>query len=356
MTFRRLLLAAGVLAVLASAAWWTEQAGWTTAQAVEEPGTPAGLKMTAAADRLVGMLDDEQKAKGLFAFDDAERTNWHFVPLQKDKKPLRKGLRLDEMTDAEKDAARDLLKTGASDDGYNRAITIMSLENILRELEKNGSNFRSPEWYFVSVFGKPAKTGKWGWRIEGHHLSLNFTLEDGKVIGSTPAFFGSNPALVMEGDKKGLRTLPEAEDYAQELFAALDDDQKKVAFQAKQFPEIEEGKAKPNAGDPVGLPVSKMNETQRSALVKLVQAYANRMPAEVASAQMARVREAGIDKIAFAFCREDDKPGRPYTYHVQGPTFLIEFLDVQADSANHPANHIHSCWRNLAGDFGVETK
>ncbi len=203
MTLRRLLLAAGVLAGLASTAWWTQQAGWTTAQAVEEAGTPAGLKMTAAADRLVGMLDDGQKAKGLFAFDDAERTNWHFVPLQKDKKPLRKGLRLDEMTDAEKDAARDLLKTGASDDGYNKAVTIMSLENILRELEKNGANVRNPEWYFVSIFGKPAKTGKWGWRVEGHHLSLNFTLEDGKVIGSTPAFFGANPALVMERRQEG---------------------------------------------------------------------------------------------------------------------------------------------------------
>ncbi len=356
MTLRRLLLAAGVLALLGSAAWWTQQAGWSTAQAVEEPAASVGLKMTAAADHYVGMLNDEQKAKGLFAFDDPERTNWHFVPLQKDKKPLRKGLRLDEMTDAEKDAARDLLKTGASDDGYNKAITIMSLENILRELEKNGANVRNPEWYFVSVFGKPAKTGEWGWRIEGHHLSLNFTLKDGKVIASTPAFFGANPALVMEGDKKGLRTLPEAEDIAQELFASLDDDEKKVAFQAKQFPEIEEGKAKPNAGAPVGLPASKMNEKQRNVLLKLVRTYANRMPPEVASAQLARVREAGVDPITFAFCRDDDKPGRPYTYHVQGPTFLIEFLDVQADSANNPANHIHSCWRNLAGDFGVEAK
>ena len=314
MTLRRLLLAAGVLAVLASAAWWTEQAGWSTARAVEDPGTPAGLKMVAAADRLAGMLDDEQKAKGLFAFDDAERTNWHFVPLQKDKKPLRKGLRLDEMTDAEKDAARDLLKTGASDDGYNKAITIMSLENILRELEKNGANVRNPEWYFVSIFGKPAKAGKWGWRVEGHHLSLNFTLEDGKVIGSTPAFFGANPALVMEGDKKGLRTLPEAEDYAQELFASLDDTEKKSAFQAKQFPEIEEGKAKPNVGDPVGLPASKMDEKQRNTLLKLVQAYANRMPSEVASAQMgASARPASIRSRSPSAARTISPAGRTPT-------------------------------------------
>ena len=356
MTLRRLVLAVGVLAVLAAAAWWTKQAGWGTAQAVEEPTASVGVKMAAAADKLVGMLNDDQKGKALFAFDDPERTDWHFVPWQKDKKPLRKGLRLDEMTDAEKDAARDLLKTGASDDGYNKAITIMSLENILHDLEKNGANVRNPEWYFVTIFGKPAKTGKWGWRVEGHHLSLNFTLEDAKVISSTPAFFGANPAQVMDGDQKGLRTLPEAEDYAKDLFTSLDDDQRKTASQPKQFAEIEEAKPKTNVGDPVGLPASKMNEKQRNTVLKLVQAYANRMPAEVASAQMARVREAGVDKIYFAFCRQDDKPGKPYTYHVQGPTFVIEFLDVQADSANNPANHIHSCWRNLAGDFGVEAK
>ena len=87
-----------------------------------------------------------------------------------------------------------------------------------------------------------------------------------------------------------------------------------------------------------------------------MQAYANRMPSDVAEAEMARVRDAGVDKIIFAFCREDDKPGKPHSYRVQGPTFVIEFLNVQEDSAKNPANHIHSCWRNLAGDFGIETK
>jgi hypothetical protein len=357
MTLRRLLLGVAAALAVAFAAWWswqTDRGG--SARAVEDASAPVGQKMTAAAEKFVAALNDEQKGKALFAFDDAERTNWHFVPLQKDKKPLRKGLRMDEMTDAQKAAAKDLLKTGASDDGYSKAVTIMSLESILRDLEKNGANVRDPDWYFASIFGKPAKTGKWGWRIEGHHLSLNFTLDDGKVIASTPNFYGANPATVMDGDKKGLRTLPESEDYARDLFASLDDEQRKAASQSKQFPEIEEGKPAAKVGDPLGLSTAKMNEKQRNILVNLLQAYASRMPPEVGSAQMARVREAGIDKIAFAFCREEDKPGKPYTYHVQGPTFLIEFLNVQDDSAKNPANHIHSCWRNLPGDFGVEAK
>jgi hypothetical protein len=90
--------------------------------------------------------------------------------------------------------------------------------------------------------------------------------------------------------------------------------------------------------------------------VKLIQSYAERMPLNVAAAEMAEVKSAGIDKIHFAYAQAADKPGKPYTYHIQGPTFLIEFLNVQADSAGNPANHIHSCWRDLKGDFGIAAK
>src|SRR5262249_54171239 len=146
-------------------------------------------------------------------FDSKERTNWHFVPLQdKEKRPTRKGLPLGEMNEEQRKAALALVSAGTSPEGDKKATTIMSLETILRELERGGAMVRDPAWYFFTVFGTPSKTGKWGWRVEGHHLSLNFTLDGGKVISATPAFFGANPATVMQGPRKGLRTLPEAED------------------------------------------------------------------------------------------------------------------------------------------------
>src|SRR5262249_13591598 len=155
----------------------------------------------------------------LFKFDDPERTNWHYIPLQdRDKRPTRKGLPLQDMNDEHKQAALSLLRAGTSDSGYQKATTIMSLEAILRDLEKGGVMVRRPEWYFFSIFGEPAKESKWGWRVEGHHLSLNFVVDHGKVTAATPAFFGANPATVKDGDRKGLRTLPEAEDLALELF------------------------------------------------------------------------------------------------------------------------------------------
>jgi hypothetical protein len=341
MKLHRLLLALVVVAGLVGMAY------------VGQTAEPAAAKMAGAADKLLASLKPEQKAKASFAFDDKERTNWHFVPRQTpDKKPTRKGLPLEEMTEEQKAAALALLKAGTSADGYTKATTIMSLESILHDLEQNGQMVRNPDWYFVTIFGSPSKTAKWGWRIEGHHLSLNFTLDGGRVVSSTPAFFGANPAIVKDGKRKGLRTLPEAEDSARELFTSLDPDQRAAALQKEQFKETPEEKTAPDVGEPKGLAAAKMNDKQRDVLRKLIEGYAARMPEDVAEVELKQVKDAGLDKVYFAYWGGNE-PGQAYTYHVLGPTFIIEFLNVQADSAKNPANHIHSSWRNVKGDFGL---
>ena len=209
----------------------------------------------------------------------------------------------------------------------------MSLESILNDLEKVKANVRNPEWYFFTVFGKPANTGKWGWRVEGHHLCLNFTFEDGKIVSATPAFFGANPAVVTRGDHKGLKAIPESEESAIQLFSLLDAEQVKVALQKEQFKEIPQAVTKPEASAPVGLPAAKMTEKQQAVLVNLVRAFANRLAPDIAAGELAAVQAAGFDKVHFAFARDENKPGKPYTYRVQGPTFVIEFLNQQADGA-----------------------
>jgi hypothetical protein len=338
----RLFLALPVLGLVVGAAY--------VAQATES----AEAKMADAADRFLAGLSADQKAKAALEFDDKERFNWHFTPYQDaNKKPKHHGLPLEDMTDAQKDAAKALLRAGTSKDGFEKATTIMSLETILAELEKGKGPQRNSGNYFFVIFGKPSKTGAWGWRVEGHHLSLNFTLDKGKVASATPAFFGANPALLMAGPKKGFRTLPEAEDYAKALLQALDDDQKIVALQKEPFPEIEEAaKVATKVGEPKGLAAAKMNDKQRDLLQKLLQGYADRMPADIAAVEMSRVREAGLDKVHFAY-QGGLAQGERHSYRVQGPTFVVEFLNIQADSANNPANHIHSAWRSLKNDFGL---
>ncbi len=341
----RLMLALPVLGLVVGAAY--------VAQATES----AADKMTTAADKLLASLNGDQKGKAVVDFDDKERFNWHFTPYQdSSKKPKHRGLPLEEMDKDQRDAALALLHAGTSESGYGKATTIMSLETILAELEQGKGPQRNPGNYFFTIFGTPSKTGAWGWRVEGHHLSLNFTLDKGKIASATPAFFGANPAVYIAGPKKGQEVLPEAEEYAKALFKSLDDDQKKVALQKEPFPEIEEAAKTPTSvGEPKGLAAAKMNDKQRDLLHKLLQAYADRMPADIAAVEMSRAKEAGLDKVHFAY-QGGLARGQAHTYRVQGPTFVVEFLNVQADSAKNPANHIHSAWRSLKNDFGLASK
>ena len=170
---------------------------------VNQATETAGAKMATTAEKFLGTLNADQKKIAAFDFDNKERLNWHFIPLQdKGKKSTRHGLPLEAMTKDQKAVALEMVRAGTSAIGYNEATTIMSLEAILHDLEKNGAMVRNPDWYFFSVFGTPSKTGKWGWRVEGHHLSLNFTLDKGAVVSATPAFFGSNPATVKSGPRR----------------------------------------------------------------------------------------------------------------------------------------------------------
>jgi hypothetical protein len=312
----------------------------------------SGHNMLGAASEFAGSLKDEQKKKAIFDFDSKERTNWNFVPLQdKEKNSTRKGLPLEEMTADQKKLALNLARAGTSKMGAEAAAAIMSLEAILKDQEKGGAMVRNPEWYFFTIFGTPSKTGKWGWRVEGHHLSLNFTMEGAEVVASTPTFFGANPAEVKAGPKKGLRILAPAEDLARDLFLALGDEQKKTAHQPKHFPEPGQKTVKPALGAPVGVAAADMNAAQKAILSKLLDSYTSRMPADVAAEEMNRVKDGGFDKIHFAYTGET-KGG--HTYRVQGPLFVVEFLNIQADSAGNPANHIHSAWRRTSGDFGIK--
>jgi len=215
---------------------------------------------------------------------------------------------------------------------------------------------RNPGWYFVTVFGEPTNSGPWGWRFEGHHLSVNYTLDRGEVVAATPLMFGANPAEVKAGKKQGLRTLPGIEDYARALIKSLTPDQDKAAKQPTPENysklEIKENDPKAEVGPPVGVTADKLTDDQRKTLASLLEAYTDRMPEDLAEAELKKARAAAPGRVYFAYTGSPE-PGKPYTYRVYGPGFVVEFLNVQADSAKNPANHIHSAWRRLPADFGL---
>lgn len=344
MTARQLILVLGLTIGLAGVAY------------VARTAEGGGDKMTAATEKFLASLKAEQKEKATFKFDDPERLRWWFTPQQKGGKPTRKGLPLEDMGDDQKRLVLGMLQAGTSKTGYERALNVMALEDILLALEKGKGPVRNKLWYFVSVFGTPSKTGKWGWRLEGHHLSISWTVDSGKIISATPNVYAANPAEVKAGPRAGLRVLGESIDLYKAMLEALGEEGRGKARQPKLFPEIKENEPKPSVGKPVGLAAGKMTEKQQAALWKLIEAYSSRMAEDVAAAEVNKIKEAGFDQVHFAYGGSDGTPGKPYSYRIQGPTFLIEFLNEQADAAKNPANHIHSAWRNMAGDFGLPAK
>lgn len=234
----------------------------------------------------------------------------------------------------------------------------MDLERILGALEaaeaagtsgqQSQTFVRDPEGYFFSVFGTPSPRGAWGWRVEGHHVSLNFTVVNGTFVATTPSFFGSNPAEVRAGPKKGLRILAAEEDSARALLVALDASQRARAIIAPAAPsDIQTMNAmKVTPLSRAGIAAGELTPIQREHLLKLIDAYTSAMAPDLAADRMAKLRKADFEKIAFAWAGETERGKRHY-YRVQGPTFLIEYDNTQND-----ANHIHSVWRDFEGDFG----
>ncbi|HTQ53670.1 MAG TPA: DUF3500 domain-containing protein [Bryobacteraceae bacterium] len=299
--------------------------------------------MADAANRFLASLTPEQRAKATFGFEEGERQNWHYVPIE------RKGLALREMTPAQKHLATALLSAGLSQQGFLKAETIMSLEDVLRLMEHGTGPERDPEKYYVSIFGQPSATGTWGYRVEGHHLSQNYTVVGGHVAGA-PSFFGANPAEVREGPRKGLRTLGAEEDLGRAVIQSLDPDQRKIAVvDARAYPDILTADSRQAAlqGHPSGLQASRMNAKQFALLQALLDEYANNMPEQIAQTRADQIRKAGKD-IYFAWAGGIQK-GDPHYYRVQTVSFLIEYDDTQNN-----ANHIHSVWRDFNGDFGVD--
>jgi hypothetical protein len=299
--------------------------------------------MTECAKRFLASLDTGQRGKTTFPFDTDERMNWHFIPKE------RKGLPLREMKPYQKHLASALLAAGLSQTGYIKAVTIMSLEDVLKIMENDSGENRNTEKYYFSVFGTPSDSGTWGYRVEGHHLSQNYTVVNGKAIDG-PSFFGSNPAVVRQGPRKGLHTLAGEDDLGIELIHALDEHQQKVAIvDPIAYKEILTAASRKAAlqGLPSGLSASKMNAMQFDALTALMNEYARNVPDELAENRIAQINEAGRN-IYFAWSGGIDR-GDPHYYRVQTRSFLIELDDTQDD-----ANHIHSVWRDVARDFGQD--
>ncbi len=317
-------------------------AGFVLLTAAYERTRPESAMVTAAKAYLAS-LNPQQRERTMFPFNTEERLNWHFIPIE------RKGVALREMNSAQKHLAEALLSAGLSQQGIIKAHTVMSLEDILKQIEKGQGPERDPEKYYVSIFGEPAEQGTWGYRFEGHHISVNFTVVNGR-IASSPNFFGANPETVKEGPRAGLRALAREEDLGRDLIQSLTDAQRATAIVDKTaYKDIltsDERKAALK-GQPSGLPFSQMTAKQREILENLVTEYATNFPSPISDMRLDQLHK-NEGNLFFAWSGGINR-GEPHYYRIQTPAFLIEFDDTQDN-----ANHIHSVWRDFNGDFGLD--
>ncbi len=347
--------------------------------------TPGAIQqMSEAATGFLASLTGPQRDTVTQMFeDDKARRTWFYTPTP------RAGLPIREMTPEQHQWVRRLLATGLSEAGYNYAAILMSLEYMVDFHagfpdrtwgDQPGTRVRDRGNYAVAVFGSPGTASGWGWTIGGHHLSLHFTIKDGR-ISPTPAFFGAEPARAVLPGGQVFRLLSAEEDSARNLLTMLEADRRAEAIISPvaatdivqtNRPAIEDG-ALYNVGGtgpggqglrtelgltpdldeklrysltPKGLAARDMTDQQRLALAKTIGAYLDHMSEGVAAQYAGLLDPDRLGAAAFAWAGSEE-PGSPHYYRIQSDRLLIEY-----DCTQNNANHTHSAWRDPTGDFG----
>jgi len=304
-------------------------------------------KLADKANAFIDLLNDAQKTKALYPFDTAERYRFMYVPLDD-----RKGISMNELNDAQRDAAFDLLKTSLSEETVKKIHSIMLLDNVLKELEhrKPEDHYRDPGKYFLTIFGIPSAKTIWGWRFEGHHVAFHFSANKKELVAGTPSFLGSNPAIVLAGPQKDEQVLKEETDRGFALLHALSADELKKAIIDSVAPGeiVTAASRKAMIANPAGIKYSELSPANKQLFLQLLTMYIHRYTKLFADNMLKQIQTAGLDNLWFTWAGYTEHViGKPYYYRIQGPTIIIEY-----DNSQNNANHIHTVIRDLTNDFG----
>lgn len=299
-----------------------------------------GRVAQAARDFLEGLGEHERSAARLAFPDDEARRDWTYLPGE------RRGLAMAEMSRARAKAAHRLLASGLSSHAYAQAAVIMALEDVLDELQ-GGRKGRHSGDYWLAVFGDPER-GPWGWRLEGHHLSVNYTVTEDGAMRATPLFLGADPARLQHGDLTVLEPLAAEEKLAFSLLGALSPDERAAAVISDEAPSdiVSRDQARLHDIEPEGLRLADLDGEPGALARALVAVYLDRLPSGVAALQRELVAADDLGDIHLAWAGEGTA-GRPHYYRLQGSRFFVEL-----DNTQDEANHVHTVYRDPEGDFG----
>jgi hypothetical protein len=309
----------------------------------------AAEELTRSVGAWLGGLDAGQRERAMYPFESPERFVWDYRPGE------RGGLALADMRQDQRSAAMTVLRTALSERGADEVASIIALETVLGELERDrgrdGWMRRDPERYWFAVFGDPEANAPWSWRVGGHHVAIQLTVADDGIVGSAPSFLGANPAVVPSGPKAGQRALTGEESLARALVDGLSMQQRAIAIvDPVAPPDILSGNGQRAdvSAIPAGIRHDALTPAQQDGLERLIQHYVGRAGDEVAAADWERIQNAGLAAITFAWAGPLE-PGRGHYYAVRGSGFLVEY-----DNTQNEANHIHAVWRDLTNDWGED--
>jgi hypothetical protein len=297
-------------------------------------------EMVAAARALLGALTEGQRAEALLSFDGAERTDWRFVPGD------RGGVAIGALDTSARAKLAGLLACALSERGIGKVEGVIALEGVLRELE---GPHRDPGRYFLAVWGVPGDEKPWGWRLEGHHLSLSVTAAGAGVIVATPFFAGANPARVASGERAGFRLLGADDDAARAFAAELSPELRERARIAGALPaDVSIGPGQPAVfASGVGIAAGELDEAARGELAALAERAVRDLRPDHAEAELARLRAAPAESITFAWAGSPE-PGEAFDWRVTWGSLAFEFTALSGDPG-----HVHSVWRDRERDFGA---
>lgn len=309
--------------------------------------TTQSQELHTLAQDFLNTLSPELKEKTVFELTDDERRNFYYTPV------VRKGSSLKNFNEDQQKAALALLSASVSKEGYHKTKEIMALEGILKVLENDpkmpdGSAKRDPLNYHFWIFGKPAEDEFWGWRFEGHHISLNFLASEGLLVSSTPFFLGSNPGKVLSGEQKGHEVLKQETALGFALVNSLSNEQLAIARFSDKAPAdmFTSNNREANRLKHAGISYSAFTATQKKAFSNLLQLYLNNYETKFSKAFKKRIKKAGMKELSFAWAGGLQQ-GEGHYYSIQGPTLLIEYDNTQNNN-----NHVHTVVRDFTNDFG----
>jgi len=312
-----------------------------------EATAAAGLR--AAAIAWLDALDAEKRAEATYPFDTDERFVWDYRP------GPRRGLAIGAMTAGQRDLAWGVVEAAMSERGAAEIRSIVALEPVLGDLERRTGignwERRDPKRYWLAVFGDPAGDDPWAWRFGGHHVAVQATVIDGRIVRPAPSFLGANPATIPDGPRAGERAIDGEERLARSLLVSLTPAERAIAVvDPVAPPDILSGNGRrADVGDiATGIRHDGLGGQARAGLEALIRHYLGRVHAGAADGAWDRIVADGLPDVTFAWAGPDE-PGRGHYYAIRGPRFLIEY-----DNTQNGANHIHAVWRDLADDWAED--